>query len=110
MCCQDIVKGLAMDDKRIAKSFWSTKLCHSPLQNTLPFLGVGGLERQGAPVIKITKKEQRNKETKKFNCVIRDVITLFTLTSLKLTLFTLFLILKTLYVIFVKIRHYFCQN
>ena len=41
--------------------------------------------------------------------VIGDVITLFTLTSLKLTLFTLFLILKTLYVIFVKMRHYFCQ-
>ena len=35
--------------------------------------------------------------------VIGDVITLFTLTLLKLTLFTLFLILKMLYVIF-------CQN
>ena len=38
---------------------------HTPLQNTRPFLGVGGLERHGAPVIKIkmslvTKKENEN--------------------------------------------------
>ena len=42
--------------------------------------------------------------------VIGDIVTLFTLGSLKFTLITLFLILTTLYVIFVKMRHYFCQN
>ena len=41
--------------------------------------------------------------------VIGDIVTLFTLGSLKFTLITLFLILTTLYVIFVKMRHYFCQ-
>ena len=42
--------------------------------------------------------------------VIGDIVTLFTLGSLKFTLITLYLILTTLYVIFVKMRHYFCQN
>ena len=63
-----------MDHKGIAKEFLrifcQQILCcknigHTPLQNTLPFLGVGGLERQGAPVIKIkmtlvTEKENQN--------------------------------------------------
>ena len=58
-----------MDRKGIAMNIWSKKLLenigNTPLQNTLPFLGVGGLERQGAPVIKIKITLMTNQGTKK---------------------------------------------
>ena len=60
-------KGIARELTRI---FGQQILCcenigHTPLQNTLPFLGVGGLERQGAPVIKIKITLITNQGTKK---------------------------------------------
>ena len=46
---------------------------YTPLQNTLPFVGVGGLERQGAPVIIFMKFYQKAEKKRKQHLCSSDI-------------------------------------